>query len=515
MVTRRTVPWFGLCLTLGACGGVADLGEPAGETPSLLPTGGEEPGKSEPRSELDPPVYSGKDSGSGGMSSDVGGTAGTETGTSSATSSVGGASGGSAPNQYPGQGFIVHEWGTDTVVVGSDGSLQRGLHHEEEDLPPFVYDRIKAAQLLGGAFSPAVTIKMETPVTYFYSDQERTVHASVSFPKGVLTQWYPRVTSFLPPIAAPSAIAMDEPPGYADPVLDLTFPFRSDMCRAKFAALGSGLLDWGNIVILPRGTNVDAQVPQAALDQFSWSYARDVAANPLQTGGETERFLFYRGLGNFDLPVDVKVTGPGIAGLGGNPVTLQNQLSEPIGAVFMMNVSENEAVFSQFRQGIAAGGTLSDQLPLLYATRPLDSYTEELGAAVTSALDDTGLYHDEAVAMVNTWKHQWFRTPGIRLLYVIPQKWTDASIPLTIEPKPDATLRVMLIRVEVITPEQEAEDVAALSELDKKAGSAHFGALGRFAEPRLRRALSLAPNAAGQDYLAQISTADTTVVSGE
>jgi hypothetical protein len=73
----------------------------------------------------------------------------------------------------------------------------------------------------------------------------------------------------------------------------------------------------------------------------------------------------------------------------------------------------------------------------------------------------------------------------------------------------------MLIRVEVITPEQEAADVAALSELDRKGGDAYFGALGRFAEPRLRRALALAPSAVGQDYLTQISTANTSVVSGE
>ena len=42
-----------------------------------------------------------------------------------------------APGRYAGHGFVVHEWGTDTIVVGSDGSLQRGLHHEEEDLPSF------------------------------------------------------------------------------------------------------------------------------------------------------------------------------------------------------------------------------------------------------------------------------------------------------------------------------------------------------------------------------------------
>jgi len=506
MVTSRMLPWFGTLLTLGACGGVADLGGAADDSPS----GGKESGPAQPATGSKGAVQDEP----GGMSADTGGT--TSSGGSAAT--AGSDVGGSPPNQYPGSGFVVHEWGTDTVVVGSDGSLQRGLHHEEEDLPGFVYDRIKAAALLGGTISPSVTIKMETPVTYFYSDVPRTVRAAVSFPKGVLTQWYPAVTSFLPPIAAPSAMLPNEPLGYADPVLDPTFPFASDLCRTKFGTVGSGLLDWGSISVLARDANVGAKMPLAALDKFSWSYARDVAANPVQiASGETERFLFYRGLGNFDLPVSVNVTGPGIEGLGGNPVTLKNGFSQAIGPVFMMNVGKNEAIFSQFRQGIAPGGELSDRLPTLYGTRPLDTYADELSAAVTGALDDTGLYHDEAVAMVNTWKRQWFRTPGQRLLYIIPQTWTDASIPLTIEPKPDTLLRVMLIRVEVITPEQEAEDVAALAGFDGKGGLAvaHFSSLGRFAEPRLRRALALSPSAAGQDYLAQIAMANTSVSSGE
>jgi hypothetical protein len=442
------------------------------------------------------------------------------------TSSSGGRSSGETdfgrnpPRLYPGSGFIVHEWGTDTIVVGSDGSLQRGLHHEEEDLPGFVYDRVKAALFTEGTESPSVTIKMETPVTYFYSEVPRTVRASVAFPKGVLTQWYPAATTFLPPAAAPNALPSASPSlGYADPVLDPTFPFASDVCRVKFGTIGSGLLDWGNISVLPRDANVTAEIPLASLDKFSWSYARDVASNPVQiANGETERFLFYRGLGDFELPIKVSVTGPAIAAeLGGNPVLLKNQLSEATGALFMMNVAKNEAVFSSFPQGIAAGGELSDRLPVLYGTSPLDTYAERLSEAVTGALDGTGLYHDEAVAMVNTWKRQWFRTPGVRLLYIIPQSWTDASIPLTIEPKPDATLRVMLIRVEVITPEQEAEDVAALSGLDgtSSALAAHFSSLGRFAEPRLRRALALAPGGAGQAYLAQIATANTSVSSGE
>src|SRR5438132_8735097 len=83
-------------------------------------------------------------------------------------------------------GFVVHEWGTLTSVVGSDGVLLPGLHHEEEDLPPFVADRMKQMKV-----TPSVVQKMETPVTYFYSPSPRQVQVKVRFPDGIFTQWYP------------------------------------------------------------------------------------------------------------------------------------------------------------------------------------------------------------------------------------------------------------------------------------------------------------------------------------
>ncbi len=142
---------------------------------------------------------------------------------------------------YPGHGFIVHEWGTNTIVVGSDGSLQRGLHHEEEDLPAFVYDRMKAGAVLG---SPVVVVsKMETPVTYFYSDTPRTVDVAVDFPRGVLTQWYPAVRSFSPPLLqhwqGPNGAQV------VDPVLDPTVEFGSDNCKEQYSHPALGRLDWG------------------------------------------------------------------------------------------------------------------------------------------------------------------------------------------------------------------------------------------------------------------------------
>src|SRR4051812_23076720 len=74
------------------------------------------------------------------------------------------------------QGLVVHEWGTFTSVMASDGTLLPGLHHEEEDLPSFVADRLSAS-VHSGNFYP--NEKMETPVTYFYAPSAMQVSARV------------------------------------------------------------------------------------------------------------------------------------------------------------------------------------------------------------------------------------------------------------------------------------------------------------------------------------------------
>ncbi len=403
---------------------------------------------------------------------------------------------------YDGQGFVVHEWGTDTVVVGSDGSLQIGLHHEEEDLPPFVEDRMKKTK--ADPAKVVVDVKMETPVTYFYSDRPRTVQARVSFPQGVFTQWFPRVASMAPLLMGPGGAGGFE--RIYDPVFDLSTPFRSELCRTEFSALRGGHLDWGTIEILPRDSRADASMPDAPLDRTTWSHARQVASNAVRTaGGDTERFLFYRGLGTFEPPVRVTAEGA-------SKLRLSNGLNAPMGTMFTLNVSTQGGAFRQEKGGIEAGKTLATEAPAASDLKPIDTYTRELADAVTDALEDTGLYHDEAVAMVNTWKRQWFKTPGIRVLYLAPQSWTDTSIPLEIVPPPERSVRVMLMRVEVLVPEVEAADVKQVRMLPAALPQvrAHFVALGRFAEPRLRRALAILGNpASGAALLRELQGAPT------
>ena len=96
--------------------------------------------------------------------------------------------------------------------------------------------------------------------------------------------------------------------------------------------------------------------------------------------------------------------------------------------------------------------------------------------------------------MVKTWRDSWFEE-GLRVFYLVPRQATDEILPLTIDPKPDQVVRVLVGRAEIITPEQERQ----MTDLVRKMGSASASArsdaqtelkkLGRFAEPTLRRIL--------------------------
>lgn len=431
----------------------------------------------------------------------------------------------SAPSAaYPGTGFVVHEWGTNTVVVSSVGKLLRGMHHEEEDLPAFVYDRLKQGDSLS---SPSVA-KMETPVDYFYSDKPLTATVSVGMPNGLLTQWYPAVREFAPSIIEGGWGRAEK----VDPHLELGLAFDSQRCIDKFTSLAEGRLDWGRVEILARDTAPTPALPDAPLDRFTWSYARDVAANPLRVrnpsarpsgvttgeaplGPETERFLFYRGLGNFALPVETVEWDGATDGQG---VKLTNRSAWPTqGPVFVLNVGADQGAFRQVDGALAPDAALTAEVTAA-DTLPIERFVDALDTAMTKALLDTGLYRDEAVAMVRTWRRQWFRTPGVRVLYLAPSAWIDREVPITIAPPPNTLLRVMVIRVELLTRATEDEDLSFVAMLDGGAntlvGERHFYDLGRFAEPRLRRALerlgSVPPAAAA--LLATIEHPNASVV---
>jgi hypothetical protein len=328
------------------------------------------------------------------------------------------------------ENFIVHEWGTFSTFAGSDG-VYRKVYPDDRDLPQFVYSRHR--NIKGGL--PDVFVSLETPVLYFYTDRAMTASVRVHFPKGRITEWYPQAS---------------RPPGDSQ--------------------------TWENIQIAPK---VALTFPREK-GKSRYYAARETDATPLQVEDgkgkmEAEKFLFYRGVGDFQMPLTVRALGHGA-------FTVKNKGKDALAAFVLVHVQDGKVRFTvhdHFSQGAE-----------VEAREPREeSTTEKLGEAMAELLMREGLYEKEARAMVKTWSADWFGEDGTRVLYLVPARLIDELLPLRVTPKPSALLRVLVGRHDVLTPERESDIDRLVSKLDgpsqaeAKAADRGLNQLGRYRWP--------------------------------
>ena len=348
----------------------------------------------------------------------------------------------------PEEGLVVHEWGTFTSMQGTNGVPLEGMHHEEEKLPGFVHGRQQkcmASKCLD--FIPeGVTQKMETPVLYFYSNENPTLTVKVDFPLGILSEWYPDMSAIEPPLKQG-----------ANPNVDVA----------------NGSMTWTIELVEGPGN-----LPFVTPDDI-WAPSRNVNARTVRVGNEEERFIFYRGLGRFTPPVRVVADKRGF-------LTIHNDSDQDIPAVFVLS-SDDEGGAVQSLGAIPAKSALTGDAAPTHTE--LADYLDAAPQAVQAALETSGLTEDEAWSMVDTWSKSYFLSGGLRVLYILPAQWTDEILPLTITPTPDSVVRTLVGRIEVLTPAEEAATIASIEA--HASGAQTFDLLSRFAEPRLRRACDL------------------------
>src|SRR5262249_9085246 len=124
---------------------------------------------------------------------------------------------------------------------------------------------------------PYVTMRLETPVIYFYPPKswngERTLHVAVHFRGGWVTQFYP-------------------------PALPQTSGLESNSFEfGKLTGQTISSLDWRDLRVGTGGIG-----PRT--DEQVWLTPRNVAAaNVTSSDGESERYLFYRGVGRIRAPL--------------------------------------------------------------------------------------------------------------------------------------------------------------------------------------------------------------------
>lgn len=361
--------------------------------------------------------------------------------------------------QTPQDRLVVHEWGTFLTMNGSNGVTLDGMYHEEHALPAFVHARSKE-QLV----RHEVDLKGETPVIYFYTNRRQPVTVKVDFPHGIWTQWYPQAEQVLPIQA-----------------------------YTEKEATGESSITWSAWLIPAREEKAPAGVPKTAPDAL-WNYARDVDAAYVHTSEkEADRFLFYRGLGTAALPLRFRSDAGGTLSLNAaDPITLSH--------LFVVRVEQGRGAY-RYIPNLTAGSSLTNVIPDMSNAQPLADFTRSIGDSLADKLAACGLYPKEARAMVNTWTNSYFKTDGIRVLYVLPQEWTDQFIPMDISPRPASLVRVIVGRNELLLPEREQKVEHAVLDLlssDPTVRARGFATLqdqGRYLEPILRYAVKTSHDA--------------------
>jgi len=363
--------------------------------------------------------------------------------------------------------YVAHEWGTFTSVQGSNGNLLPWRPIQLSELPKFVYSsKIAGSELL---VKPSLITyqRLETPVIYFYSQDAMKVTADVRFPQGLITEWFPNVSE--------------------------TSTGHSITNGTNITYVQEGHAVWRDIDIL--GAHQDGGLPRDTVGSHYFA-ARATNANLIRAtttnATELEKFIFYRGAGNFKTPLRVTVDG-------NNVVSVENTGDQPLAHLFLLNIHDGTGAFAMLDELTSSNSvrwqSLNDTAEH-WNRFDLARFQTELGAQVQIALTSAGLNPDEAQAMVNTWRDSWFTEDGVRVLYLLPRQWTDGILPLTLTPQPTELTRVMFGRAEVITPQVETRlfqllSAAQAGDTDAKTKAvSEFKRLGRFSEPALQLALS-------------------------
>jgi hypothetical protein len=340
--------------------------------------------------------------------------------------------------------LVVHEWGTFTSLQNSGGTPIGGINIDDEPLPSFVHNLNPFILIQPHAVSrymskgaperhPFVTLRLETPVIYFHPPRGKTepfhVDVDVAMHGGWLTEYYPN--------------AQPEAPGLKEGRFDF----------GPITGGTVGRLAWHGLTVGTKENGPDT-------NSNVWLAPRNVEAAPVKAaGGEAERYLFYRGVGNFSAPLSISSDSKQdqLSIRGRFQEVLNPRESAKIGRIWLVHVRRDGS--SAFRS-IGPVTVTSDttkvvaQLPASFDDKDfslgnLANLRDELHAALIK----DGLYADEATALVETWSHAYFKSAGLRVFFLVPRAWTDHYLSLSIS-TPAEIARVMVGRIELVSPEQ-------------------------------------------------------------
>lgn len=358
----------------------------------------------------------------------------------------------------------VHEWGTFTILVSSTGQKVSWYqpYSDIAKLPPFVQGELTQMK----RNIRAASVRMETPVIYFYPEQETPISVRVGFSEGMITERFPASTNepFSPQgmmtLATPdlngvALVACSVRPPSSEQIFDRHLREFTTLRQPTVTRWTGKLLppDHADAKLIPAvnpalgGENYAAarNVPDA------WIFRSDNRGY-LANIEPVEKFIFYRGAGDAHLPYRASMPGD-------DSVTFDNYSQSANTFQVALRVKDGKASWKQLPNtpGPSKDANRSASITFPEETISLKQADKELRALFLTELTSNGLTKDEAQAMIDTWNHTWFAEPGQRVFTIVDRTWVDSVLPLGITPEPKKTERIFVARYEILSPSAEKQ----------------------------------------------------------
>ncbi len=345
---------------------------------------------------------------------------------------------------------VVHEWGTITTRHQPDGTPEGRLNRIEQSevLPSFVHNfepaqtqnkperSLAKSPLTPGR--PDVTMRLETPVMYFYPGQDysssKSFKVEISFRGGVINEFFPNASASL-------ALDMER----------INNKMQAGIVRSWNGEVLNNYVR-GSIVWSVAELPVKANVPQT--EETLWVAPRNVDSRYVEViSGESEKYLFYRGVGHLEAMLQTRHSSSEVTLLSPNRLHWLPTATTVIPKAWIVAINERGEVAFRFVESI----TLQKKTPSKtiqsfpsFATDQFRSeHLTELKRSMKDALVAEGLFKKEAEAMLATWKKSYFANAGRRIFYIVPSEWLEYHLPVKLS-IPHKLSRAFIGRIDLI-----------------------------------------------------------------
>jgi hypothetical protein len=344
---------------------------------------------------------------------------------------------------------VIHQSGSFTVLQDPLGGSIGGLNTDEQVIVPFADQAPHVDMRRPGDLAPrflkhapmpapTATMRLERSVLHVHlppGEVAATFGVSVTFRKGLLTRFHPDADVWVN--------GQLQPPG--GPYYPLFYPWPTDETVSS--------LIWSKVIAGGVG-DVDGLTNTVPTEQAPLL----VDAALLAVGEQRQNALSYRGLGHLDAPLRAQYLYPREYGLS---VTLsesaaQEKTMTTLPELWLVDVRDDgtAAVHHRVEQPVSDAGFefIDDQFAEAeYSRTVLPKLWQELHAALIK----DGLFADETQDLLHARHISHLTSPGRRLLFLAPQTWTDAHLPLTIS-REARIVRSMVGCIELVTDAHEA-----------------------------------------------------------